>query len=313
MSIYRHLSTPIPTIAYCALHQAHNHMRAEEYTKTMRELHNRIGEESEQISAGYTKALHELTARESQMLSLSLSQFLHTPVSTDQKEVNRVIDEALARFRTQVLENDAFGLKRSVEGKVYFPPSKKAVEKKLLHSGKSYLEGLGFGFGKGRGEIFESMFVIEGGTNLDILEHIVRDRLGIYATTHGKHIKEFSGYSYAAYNLIYANGEIPPAATVKSFTEVAFFFAKNDMKYAPFRAGLTEAFDKLSREQAIDHISLWQRKLGLGRGEEFVLRIMCDSAEKISISIQWLSNYREKFVSEVLTSNAKLLVKELLF
>jgi hypothetical protein len=313
MSIYQHLSTPIPTIAYCALHQANNNILAEEYTKTMKELHERIAEETALINSGYALFLKEAAARESQMMHTALSQYLQTPLRGDNNDVRRILEESYAKFQKAHVST-GLGLKRSVEGRVFLSPSKKTLEKKLLQNGKAYLEELGFAFGKGKGHVFESMFVIEGGINLDMLEYIVRDKLGIYATTHGKHIKEFSGYSYAAYNLVYSSSELPAKEAVGKYTELAFFFSKPDMKYAPFRKGLTDALVKLSSEIPIDHLSLWQRKLGLGTGVEFVLRLMCNNADAISESIQWLSAYKDKpVVRDVLTGDGKLVVKELLF
>ncbi|HET6273467.1 MAG TPA: hypothetical protein VFG32_10830 [Bacteroidota bacterium] len=314
MSIYQHLSMPIPTIAYCAIHQALPEVPKDEYLKTMKELHARIAAETESINTGYKKFIAEAITRETTMLKGTLSQFLQTPFKSDTEEIRRILGESFEKFKDQLLDGRGFGLSQSVEGRVFFSPSRKAVERKLLQNGKAYLEELGFAGGKGKGEIFESMFIIHGGVNLDILEHIVRDKLGIYATTHGKHIKEFGSYSYAAYNRVYSKGDLPPKKELGKFVEIAIFFSKPDIKYAPFRSGLADAFEKLCRDLAIDHLSLWQRKLGLGGGKEFVLRIVGNSSDKISQSIQWLDSYKEKpFVRESLIVDGRLVVKDLLF
>lgn len=314
MSIYKLLSTPAPTIAYCAMHQARPGIPAAEYEKTMREFHDRIAGETGIINAHYDKYIRESVSRQSQLIRVTLSQFLQTPISTDDEHVQKVLDESLEKFRESLVDGAGFGLKQSLEGKFFFPPSKKAREKRLLQNGRSYLEELGFTFGRNRGEIFESVFIISGGANLDVLEYIVRDRLGIYSTTHGKHLKEFDGYSYAAYNLIHLNGELPGRESLTKCTELALHFSKPDIPYGPFREGLVAALNGLSRKLGVDHISLWQRKLGLGAGKEFVLRIVCSSSTKVGQSLKWLEVYKEhSFVKQALIEEGKLLVKELLF
>lgn len=314
MSVYKLLSTPVPTIAYCAMHQALPGVPAVEYEKTMREFHDRVAEETGIITASYGKYVRESVSRQSQLIRVALSQFLQTPISTDDEHVQEVLDESLEKFRESQADGSGFGLKQSVEGKFFFPPSKKAREKRLLQNGRAYLEELGFNFGRTRGEIFESIFIVNGGMNLDILEHIVRDRLGIYSTTHGKHIKEFDSYSYAAYNLVHVNGALPGREKLARYTELDLYFSKPDIPYGPFREGLVAALNGLSQKLGVDYISLWQRKLGLGAGKEFVLRIVCGSATKVGQSLKWLEGYKEhSFVRQAVIEDGKLLVKELLF
>jgi hypothetical protein len=314
MSIYSFLSSPAPTIAYCAMHQALPAVPEDEYVKTMKELHERIALESEAINAEYTKHLTDTVTHEVETIHGSLSTFLHTPISSDDDDVRRILAEALGKFKEMLVERSLFGLQSSIEGRVFFAPTKKAMEKKLLQAGKTYVENLGFKPTKENGGIFESMFVITGGLNLDILEHIVRDRLGIYSTTHGKHIKEFGEYAYTAYNLVHAKGEIPAKDSIRNHFEATFHFSKPDVKYAPFRNALIEAIEKLSAEIELPYVSLWQRKLGLGVGKEFTLRIISASAEQISGSIQRLESYKDnEFVRQAVIVDGSLVLKELLF
>ncbi len=312
--MYSIVQTPLPTIAYCAFHQPNRSVPADEYVKTMVELHQRIAQESIELNAARTKFLSEAVTRESQGVQNALAQFLHTPISSDKEEVQRTLRESFERLKDQLLDGSSVGLSESVESRVFFVSSKKSLEKKLLRNGKLYLEKLGFATVKGSAEIFESTFIVNGGMNLDILEHIVRDRLGIYSTTHGKHIKEFEGYAYAAYNLAFVKGKMPAPDTVADYTELAFYFSKPDVKYAPFRSGLSEALEKLADGLALDYVSLWQRKLGLGVGKEFVLRVVGNRPEAAAEVIHWLDEYEEKpFVREAIIGNGNLLVKELLF
>ncbi len=314
MSMYTLLDTPIPTIAYCALHQAHPDVPREEYMKTMKELHQRVAKETADINEALTKSITEAIAKESQSVRNTLSQFLHMPISSDNEDVQQILVDSFERLRNQLLDGVPLGLEESCESKVFFVSSKKALETKLLKSGKAYLDELGFNTAKGHPDIFESQFIIKGAANLDVLEHIVRDRLGIYSTTHGKHIKEFQSYSYGAYNLVFAKGTMSAKDAINKSIEMTFYFSKPDVKYAPFRSGLTDALEKLSELVSIDHVSLWQRKLGLGSGREFILRVVSGKSEVAAEVIQWLNAYEEKtFVREALIEGGNLVVKELLF
>ena len=314
MSIYTLLSSPLPTIAYCAMHQSLPTVPVAEYMKTMKELHERIAYESEAINAEYTKSLREMMLREVQAIHGGLSSFLQMPISSDDKDVRRILEEELGKFGEAMADNNGYGLKYSVEGKVFRVSTKKTLEKKLLSAGKVYLEELGFTPGKGTGAIFESMFVVEGGINLDIIEHIVRDRLGIYSTTHGKHIKEFGEYAYTVYNLVHSIGSLPEREARRKHFEADLYFSKPDTKYAPFRKSAVDILKKLSEEVKPIHLALWQRKLGLGVGKEFVLRIVSNNSDQISGVVQWLEEHDENpLIKETLIRDGNLILKELLF
>ncbi len=314
MSLQNIIETPVPTIAYCALHQRLPEVSRDEYQKTMKELHQRIRLETAGIAAAFKQHVAETIEKESENLRNTLSHFLHTPISSDNEDVRRILVESFERFKDQMLDDAPIGLVDSHESKVFVVGSKKSIEKKLLKGGRSYLDGLGFVTAKGSPEIFESIFIVRGGMNLDVLEHIVRDRLGIYSTTHGKHIKEFGGYSYGAYNLVFATGEMPASDKIQKYTELTFYFSKPDIKYAPFRNGVVQALEELGGSVSLDSVSLWQRKLGLGAGKEFILRIVSDKSERSSEVIEWMNKHKEKaFIREALVVGGSLVVKEFLF
>lgn len=314
MSLQAILNTPVPTIAYCALHQRLPGVTRDEYQKTMRELHERIRDESARIAQAFKQHTAETIDKETENLRNTLSHFLHMPISSDNEDVRRILVESFERFKDQILDGAPIGLVDSHESRAFFVSSKKSIEKKLLKNGKMYLDNLGLATAKGSADIFESVFIVRGGANLDVLEHIVRDRLGIYATTHGKHINEFGGYSYGVYNLVFAKGEMPAGDKLQKYTELTFYFSKPDIKYAPFRNELTETLKQLDGAVSLDRISLWQRKLGLGAGKEFILRIVSDKSERSSEVIEWMNKQKEKaFIREAVIVGGSLVVKELLY
>ncbi len=287
MSIYTYLSTPLPTIAYAILHQAGPAVSPEAYAETMKELHQRIAAETAEVNAGFKKALQEITVRETQMLRGSLSQFLETPIRSDNAEVQKIFLDAFQKFGGLITVTDDYGVIRSSEGKLSLPASRQAVQKKLGVGGKAYLTELGFTFGKASGPVFESVFYVRGGANLDIMEHLVRDRLGIYASTHGKHLTEFAGCLFGAYNVVMGGGPGPQTDTGEN-SEAVIWFDKPDMPYGEFRQGLSVLLESLAKEGSPASPSLWQRKLGLGRGREFALRLAGRNRKKVDEMIQWI-------------------------
>lgn len=308
MSIYSILNVSRPTIGYMIVHQSASPGHTPEYIDNIRELHASVRRESEVIAAAYQKYLRETITRESQVLRGSLSEFLAMPVRSDNQSVQRIFTEGFERFQSNITGAMPLGAVRSFEGRFIFPKLRSGAEKKSLSAGKEYLNALGFGVAKTKGDVFESVFVVEGGMNLDLLEHIIRDRLGIYAPVHGTHLKMVGGYTFSAYNLI--DQWSTPDASTAGETECAFHFSKPDIQYEPFRAVLHESLGNLAR--LIPSLSVWQRKLGLGKGKEFIVRCMCNGIGNLGDIFAWLQkDGGAKEIRKIFLNHSCLLVKEL--
>ena len=313
MKTYPILNVPVPTISYCILHQPKKERSGEEYVNTMRALHERVLKESGEMKSAYAKGVQETILRESQLVAGLLSQFLTTPIHSDRAEVQRIIADGLKLASEQVGMASEIGVSWSSEGKTCFPPLKKALERKLQQNGKTYLQELGFVSDGSAGDIFESVFVVEGGMNLDLIERIVRDRIGIYSASHGTHLDESATYTFAAYNLVYASGTRPPQERKKGLVEISFAFSKPSVEYTIFRKSLSSGLEQHLAGDAMLYTSLWQRKLGLGRGREFVLRFLCDEMKKLDGIAQWLHGRHDPdFLSGSLVEHGTMLLKELL-
>jgi hypothetical protein len=317
MSLYASLARPVPTIAYSALHESLPEVPREDYSATMREFHERLRSESRKLSDRYARFLEDARRREFDLLRGSLGEFLHSPLRNDEQEIHNRIGDSLSRFLAGLAECQSHGLASSTEGEVFFSLPEGFLTKKVGMAGREYLRRLGFLNTPGDASLFESVFVVQGGRNLDILEYLVRDVLGIYATTHGKHLREFGNYSYTVYNLVFQNAPAPDGIGPQDQVESAVFFSKpgpERMKYAPFRNGLVSAMKALLADIPVVHCSLWQRKLGLGSGVEFVLRFRVPSDEAVNDLVTWIDGYRkEPFVREVLIEEGRLVLKRLLY
>src|SRR5260370_10363595 len=113
------------------------------------------------------------------------------------------------------------------------------------------------------------------------MEHAVRDRMGIYRGSHGAHIENIARTSFGTYNLIYQLGESLTAdlADDALLQEVTFAFSKGPFHYSDFRRDVSALMEQLGERSDLLHISFWQRKLVLGTGKEFVLRLRLPHVE----------------------------------
>ncbi len=269
MSIYRTLNFDRPVIQYSIIHQSGRDVLLRDYTKNMLEMHRSVQQESRSITTQWEQAMRDASERSVQAIRGSLMQFLTTPLQSDAEEIRGLVREQFRSVVSAVLPFGTLGPMNSTEGRFHVDPLKTGPLKQVTSGGRKYLEELGFKSTKASPPVFESTFRVDGGVNLDVLEHIVRDRMGIYASLHGKHIREAASMTFAAHNLIYQRSD----SDVHKGVEAVLFFSKGPVKYDGFRQSLFAALDGIWQGHKPDAISVWQRKLGLGKGREFQLRI----------------------------------------
>lgn len=310
MSIYTALSFDLPLIAYSALHQVRKGVPEQEYIATMMVLHQLVREQSKNVQEEFEAQRSAIIDRTARSLRARMTPFLATPLKSDEDEIQRHFSEALRQVTEHLGASDRLGVITTAEGKVIWEDHSHVVAKKLSSSGKKYLADLHFDLRKPRREIFESMFIVEGGLNLDVIEHLVRDRIGIYTPVHGKHIKEFDSYAYAAHNLVFHSGEMSYS---EPMFETALFASKGGTRYAPFRNGVVEVLNTIDDRLHPYYISFWQRKLGLGVGAEFVVRIRFRDLQLLTELIGIIAAEQKKsFVQEAFLNSGSLVLKELI-
>jgi len=312
MSIYSVLSTPVPTIAYAVLYQSLGEVQRDEYASRLREFSARVLTEAQAVDATLQRALREAVAKEAQTLRGVLSQFLQTPISSDDQEVRRLIRESLEKFREQVADDKAVGLRYASDGRILFPSLKRARDKRLLQNGRLYLQQLGLDVAKDKGEIFESLFVLQGGTNLDVLDHILAEKIPQGGPLDRGFPMAESRSVHSVYNLLFAKGDGPGKSSGQQSTEAVIAIHRPEMMYAPFGGIILEMVQKMTAELLFDSVSLWRRKLGLGPGAESVLRIIVGRTDLVSEGIHWIDLHKEhEVLREEIIEKGNLYVKEL--
>jgi hypothetical protein len=133
------------------------------------------------------------------------------------------------------------------------------------------MQKTGFKMGKNNASIFESLYVVQGGSNLDILENMMRRGIDIYNSAHENKASEFETMACSIYNLLFSDGV---SYTGFDRFELQVNFVKGKESYEVFHKELGESIKYFRTELHHLNVSVWQRKLALGIGEEYTLRIL---------------------------------------
>ncbi len=271
MSIYNVLSIDVPLIGYSIFHQSKKTISPREYSKDVLRLHQDIETESARLQEKWTAFLNGLREKSIQTTRGSLSQFLSTPLQTDMTEVERIIGDQLQQIAQQVLDPGEYGSIGSYCYKIISERQSGPGIGSLRARGKKLLRDMGFNLGSSGPSIFESVFLVKGGQNLDLLEYIIRGRIGVATSSHGKHVEQFQHGTFSTSNTTLVWGDEKPKPCR---FEAAIHFSKRRGSYDDLHRIIREASTDIGKaNKQIKQIWLWQRKLGLGIISEFTLRI----------------------------------------
>jgi hypothetical protein len=304
MSVYSTLNLAVPVISYSIIHRARKKEHRGTYERTIAKMHAKVEEESAVADANYIRALEDHEKRDVQMLRGELSHFLETPIRSDNAELEKILNDTFAKNREYFTTGVSLGAFASTEGILRVKQSRDSLVRTLTGKGARYLRGLGYPVTRGLAPVYESVYLVNGGENLDVLEHIVRDRLGVYASPHGDHVQAVEDYSVATHNLLYSAGEPYVVASRRVRDEAVVYFSKPDVRYEEFRTALFPAVENLASRTGIVSVSVWQRKLGLGAGKEFIMRSLLSSDRRLE---SFGSALRSMSSSDILR---KALIKE---
>ena len=279
MDIYRALNADVPQLLFTVLHQAGPTVADADFTRTVTALHQdirqqarKVGEELQQWLQLQARQEAEETARKLQRLGLLAE-------TTGVEAVQQAVERDLRRFAGRVGSESILGMQGSGEEVFVEETPLDAELAKRVTDGREYMASLGFK--PGQGPLHEAWLLFRGSLHYDVMEHIVRDRMGIYKGSHGDHIENVGRTSFGTYNLVYQLGESLTAdlAGDTLAQEVTFAFSKGPFHYSDFRRDVSALMETMGERINLLHISFWQRKLGLGTGKEFVLRLRIPEGE----------------------------------
>ncbi len=271
MSIYNVLSFDIPVIAYSVLHRHKKTETMKEYAKSLHNLRSELIKETEQIKSAWINYISDLTSKSVQASRGNLSQFLSTPIQSDTDDIQKILKDQIIQTTEQLLPNILYGLSGGYDAKYLLDSKQSEIPKSRLSRSRSFMQKNGFKAEKNNGSMFESLYLVQGGSNLDILEHIIKSVKTINNSSHEKKIGELETLACSVYNLLFSDG-----VSYSGFDrfELQVNFVKGKEPYEVFNKELGESIKFFRTEIHHLNVSVWERKLGLGIGEEYVLRIL---------------------------------------
>jgi hypothetical protein len=279
MDVYRALNADVPQLLFTVLHQAGPTVSGEDYIRTVTALHMEIRRQAQAIGEELHRWLEQQYAQQAEETAHKLQRMAMLPQNANLEQVQEVLARDYQRLGDRIGTESLLGLQGSAE-EVYGEetPADPDLAKRIA-DGREYLASLGFK--PGQGVLHEAWLLFRGSVHYDVMQHVVRDRMGIYKGAHGDHLENVGRTSFGTYDLIYQLGESLTADLTHDAgtQEVTFAFSKGPVQYSPFRQEVSGLMEHIAEQSDLLHASFWQRKLGLGTGKEFVLRLRLPAGE----------------------------------
>ena len=279
MDIYRALNADVPQLLFTVLHQSGPTITDEDFTRTVTALHLDIRKQAQEVGEELQQWLQQQSRQEAEETARKLQRLGLLAETTTIEAAQQALERDFRRFAGRVGSESVLGMQGSGEEVFAEAMPLDADLAKRVADGREYMASLGFK--PGQGPLHEAWLLFRGSVHYDVMEHVVRDRMGIYVGTHGAHIENVGRTSFGTYNLVYQLGESLTAdlADDALAQEVTFAFSKGPFHYSDFRRDVSELMERIGQQINLSHASFWQRKLGLGTGKEFVLRLRIPASE----------------------------------
>jgi hypothetical protein len=161
-----------------------------------------------------------------------------------------------------------------------------------LERGAEHLARLGLPSGADA-RVYETCVGLDGAANLDVLEHVMRDRVGIYDGAHGRHVEEHVGFLASARNLIRSLDA--PHGRADGYTAIVYM-TKPSGTSPDFRDALIAGMQEAAARSGLASQALWERKLGLGVGLDVMLRF--SGVERVEQLVEALAAFALPTIAE---------------
>ena len=279
MDVYRALNADVPQLLFTVMHQSGPTVSDEEFTRTVTALHKEIRRQAQAMGEELRQWLGEQYNLQAEETVRKLRRLGVLAENADAAEVQQILERDYSRLGNRIGSLSLLGLQGSGEEVFVEEIAGDPDLGKRVADGREYLASLGFK--PGQGPLHEAWLLFRGSLHYDVMESVVRDRMGIYRGAHGAHIENIARTSFGTYNLVYQLGESLTADLVGDVLtqEVTFAFSKGPVHYSDFRQDVSALMEHVGEQINLLHASFWQRKLGLGTGKEFVLRLRVPASE----------------------------------
>jgi hypothetical protein len=280
MDVYRALNADVPQLLFTVLHQSGPTISEEDFTRTVTALQMDIRRQVLEVGERLHQWLVQQYSQQAEETLRKLQRLGVLAEHVDVSEVQQILERDYGRLGNRIGSETLLGMQGSAEETFSEETPTDPDLAKRIADGREYLSSLGFK--PGQGPLHETWLLFRGSIHYDIMEHVVRDRMGIYRGSHGAHIENIARTSFGTYNLIYQLGESLTADLIGDVPtqEVTFAFSKGPVHYSDFRQEVSALMEHVGEQISLIHASFWQRKLGLGTGKEFVLRLRVPAGEE---------------------------------
>jgi hypothetical protein len=294
MSIYTILRQDVPTLAIVDWFTAPDAASMREFVKRLHQASWAMEVQSRGLQQLWNEHIADLTATGVQRTRGMLSPFLSTPLTSDNKEIQRTIAEQFEYVTDQVFPQALYGVLAIVNGRIQPEGAGSAAIKTLAAAGSKHLRATLALRGKAPMEAAERMSFIQGSMNLDVFDAIdghptVRESMGALPIHRSVH------------ELRFLRGTLVPG---NDLHEAVLTGAAG----VDIESVLVAAADASSND-AVGHCSVWQNRLVPG---EVTVRIRASerSTAKEALTRILEMRGRQKSVSPF-TKNGRLYWKEL--
>ena len=308
MDVYRALNADVPQLLFTVLHQAGPTVSDEEFTRTVTALHMDINKQMYEISERLHLWLMQQYRQQGEETLQNLQRLGVLSQQADVGEVQQILEKDYSRLGSRVGSETVLGIQGSAEETFSEAEFKDPDLAKRVADGREYLTSLGFK--PGQGPIHETWLLFRGSIHYDVIEHIVHDLMGIYIGSYGAHVENVGHSSFSTYNLVYQLGEslAAPLVTDVATQEVTFAISKGPIHYSDFRHEVSALMEHVAEQINVIHASFWQRKLGLGTGKEFVLRLRLPVGEEPVQAVIRVIDSFGRVGSETIMKHGKLML-----
>ena len=308
MDVYRALNADVPQLLFTVMHQAGPLVPEEDFTRTVTALHMDIRQQAQAVGEELHRWLEQQYRQQAEEMVQKLQRLAALAENADLGKVQEALERDYGRLASRVGTESLLGMQGSGEEVLAEEGPVDPELAKRFADGREYLAWLGFK--PGQGPLHEAWLLFRGSVHYDVLEHVVRDRIGIYKSSHGDHIAYVGRVSFGTYNLIYQLGEGLTAdlGDDRVTQEVTFAFGKGPVQYSPFRQEVSAMLEHVGEQTSLIHASFWQRKLGLGTGKEFVLRLRLPAGEEALREVIGVISDAGRVGKETIVKRGKMLL-----
>lgn len=311
MSVYSDVGILNKRISYCVLRQIHPGANVEELRSSLQQSTEKLLEAAAALSQAFEASLVEARMKFAQVAKGSLNQYLSTPIKSDNEDVQRIIKDALEKYSEHVMPTQHIGIEGAwcsnivVDASLAGGRTKTAsITRKMLSAGKRSLKEMSFKWGKNASKIFESVYLLDTGTNVDALEYLLSKTPPVSSSLAVQRSRS------ALYAVLLSIGD---PNQKKNLWDASIAPDVEETHAGEFVSKVDIAFERLSKEFNLHLLSLWRKKFSTSEGGMHVIRVrMIPDQKLLSEVIKWFALSGDDLLKKSLIEKGALIVREII-